>query len=221
VADQVGDAALTQERKGERLQILLALLLGTAALATAWAAYQGDLYSGDSVITLNRSVQTSDKASLAFTAAQANFNEDVTLFTDFAVLANTDAKSGAAEYINDSLMRPELKKQVEWWSGTDDDVTTPFVKENPFFTAVKDDPAANKLESEATAQFEQAIDLDNTGDRFTLYTVLFAAALFLYGIASVASSTKVFVASSAVGALLFVVGLGMMIATTIGAPPLL
>jgi hypothetical protein len=215
------DVAQAPEAKGERLQILLAVLLGTAALATAWAAYQGDLYSGDSVITLNRSVQTSDKASLAFTAAQANFNEDVTLFTEFAVLANTDPESGAAEYINESLMRPELKKQVEWWSGTDDDVATPFVKENPSFTAVKDDPLANELESEAADQFEQAVDLDNTGDRFTLYTVLFAAALFLYGIASVASSRKVFMGSAAVGALLFVVGLGMMIATTISAPPLL
>ena len=57
-----GDVAQAPEAKGERLQILLAVLLGTAALATAWAAYQGDLYSGDSVITLNRSVQTSDKA---------------------------------------------------------------------------------------------------------------------------------------------------------------
>jgi hypothetical protein len=40
--------------KSERLQVLLAVLLGAAALATAWAAYRGDLYSGDSVILLNQ-----------------------------------------------------------------------------------------------------------------------------------------------------------------------
>ncbi len=221
MTDPVENDVRRHDSRTERLQILLAMLLGTAALATAWAAYRGDLYSGDSVILLNQSVQTSDKASLAFTAAQTTFNEDVSLFTEFAVLANTDGQSGTTDYVKDSLMRPSLQKQVEWWGETGDDVPSPFVKANPHFTAVKDDPLANELEATAAAQFERAINLDNTGDRFTLFTVLFAAALFLYGIASVASSRKVFMAGVAVGALLFVIGVGMMISTTIGAPPLL
>lgn len=206
--------------KSEGLQILLAVLLGTAALATAWAAYRGDLYSGDSLIRFNQSVQKTDQASQAYNAAQTVFVQDVNLFTQFAIAANR-GEDAITAYLQTELMRPQLRKQVEWWSETGDDVGTPFVEQDPHYVAPTDDKKAQQLGAAAAEDFKAGRELDDTGDEYVLYTVLFAAALFMYGIASVATSRRVMTTCMAVGALLFVASLVMMIGTTADAPDLL
>lgn len=208
-------------RKSEGLQILLAVLLGAAALATAWAAYRGELYSGDSVIMLNRSTQTSDRASQAFNAAETVFVQDVNLFTQFAIAAQDPATEDNATYLKETLMRPQLVRMVEWWSETGDEIESPFVLQDPHFVAPTQDPRGRRLRAQAASEFRQARELDDTGDSFVLYTVIFAASLFLYGIASVASSRRVLLAGIGVGAVLFVAGLVGLISTSIGAPALL
>jgi hypothetical protein len=210
--------------KSERLQILLAVLLGAAALLTAWAAYRGELYSGDSVILLNTSVQTSDRASQAFNQAETVFVQDVTLFTEFAIASNSPDRSAREEvtaYIQNSLMRPALRRQVEWWADTGDDVQTPFVRQNPHYVPPSQSAAGRRLRAQSAAEFKRARELDDTGDKFVLYTVILAASLFLYGIASVASSRKVLFASMGVGFVLFAFALVNMIITSADAPKLL
>ena len=207
------------EGKSERLQILLAILLGLAALATAWAAYRGDLYSGDSVILLNRSTQTTDRASQAFNQAETVFVQDVNLFTQFAVAAQRDRQT--ATYLKETLMRPQLVRMVEWWAETGDEIESPFVSQDPHFTPPGQSLNGRKLRAQAASEFERARELDDTGDSFVLYTVIFAAALFLYGIASVAASRNVMFAAMAIGAVLFVVGVVGLVSTMSGAPKLL
>ena len=207
--------------KSETLQILLAVLLGAAALATAWAAYRGELYSGDSVILLNRSTQTSDRASQSFNAAETVFVQDVNLFTQFAIAAQSPATSDNATYLKETLMRPALVKMVEWWAETGDEVESPFVKQDPHFVAPTANPRGRALRDQAREEFSRARELDDTGDEYVLYTVIFAASLFLYGIASVAASRKVMFASMGVGGVLFVAGLVGLVSTTAGAPSLL
>lgn len=209
------------EGKSERLQILLAILLGAAALATAWAAYRGDLYSGDSVIMLNRSTQTSDRASQAFNAAETVFVQDVNLFTQFAVAAQRPADQGTAQYLKQTLMRPQLVRMVEWWAETGDEIESPFVRQDPHFTPPTRNQQGLALRAQAAREFKQARELDDTGDSFVLYTVIFAASLFLYGIASVAASRTVMFAGMGVGGVLFVVGVIGIVSTTSGAPKLL
>lgn len=197
------------------------MLLGAAALATAWAAYRGELYSGDSVILLNRSTQTSDRASQSFNAAETVFVQDVNLFTQFAIAAQSPATSGNATYLKETLMRPQLVKMVEWWAETGDEVESPFVRQDPHFVAPTQNPQGRGLRAQASQEFARARVLDDTGDEYVLYTVIFAASLFLYGIASVASSRKVLFAGMSFGGILFVAGLIGLISTTSGAPKLL
>ncbi len=207
--------------KSETLQVVLAVLLGAAALATAWAAYRGELYSGDSVILLNRSTQVSDRASQAYNAAETVFVQDVNLFTQFAIAAQDPATEDNAAYLKETLMRPQLVKMVEWWAETGDEVESPFVKQDPHFVAPTQSREGRALRTEARAEFRRARELDDTGDEYVLYTVIFAASLFLYGIASVASSRKVLFAAMGVGGVLFVAGLIGLISTTVDAPKLL
>ena len=207
------------EGKSERLQILLAVLLGLAALATAWAAYRGDLYSGDSVILLNRSTQTTDRASQSFNQAETVFVQDVNLFTQFAVAAQRDQQT--ATYLKETLMRPQLVRMVEWWAETGDEIESPFVPQDPHFVPPGQSPQGRRLRAQAASEFERARELDDTGDSFVLYTVIFAAALFLYGIASVASSRNVMFAGMGIGGVLFIAGVIGLISTMSGAPKLL
>jgi hypothetical protein len=208
-------------RKSDALQLLLAALLGAAALATAWAAYRGELYSGDSVILLNRSTQTSDRASQAFNDAQTVFVHDVNLFTQYAVAAQDASTRDNAIYIKETLMRPQLVEMVEWWSDTPDDVLSPFVEDDPHFVPPTDNAEGRRLRLQAQREFTRARELDNIGDEYVLYTVIFAASLFLYGIASVATSRRVLFASMGVGGALFAAGVVGLVSTTSGAPPLL
>lgn len=173
------------------------------------------------MILLNRSTQTSDRASQAFNAAETVFQQDVQLFTQFAIGAQRKSDENITAYIKESLMRPELKKQVEWWAETPDDVETPFVKQDPFYVPPSQNKTEVQLREKAAAEFKRARTLDDAGDEYVLYTVLFAASLFLYGIASVASSRKVLYASMGTGAVLFVFAAILMIGTTADAPKLL
>lgn len=207
--------------RSETLQIVLAVLLGAAALATAWAAYRGELYSGDSVILLNRSTQTSDRASQAFNAAETVFVQDVNLFTQFAIAAQDPATEDNATYLKETLMRPQLVRMVEWWSETGDEIESPFVRQDPHFVAPSRNRAGTRLRAQAAAEFRRARELDDVGDEYVLYTVIFAASLFLYGIASVAASRKVVFAGLGVGAVLFTAGVVGLVSTTAGAPSLL
>jgi hypothetical protein len=218
-AETPHSSAVDRHDKSERLQVVLAVLLGAAALLTAWAAYQGELYSGDSVILLNQSVQSSDRASQSYSAGQTQFVQDVNLFTQFAV-ASAEDRGDTAQYVKDALMRPALKKQVEWWADTPDDVISPFVKDNPHFVDAGRERGL-KLDAKAAAEFKRARALDDTGDKYVLYTVILAASLFLYGIASVATSRKVLFASMGVGAVLFLFAAVNIISTAADAPKLL
>lgn len=221
MADETPTRGGGSAHKSEKLQIVLAVLLGAAALATAWAAYRGELYSGDSVILLNRSTQTSDRASQAFNAAETVFVQDLNLFTEFAIAAQDPATSDNATYLKETLMRPQLVKMVEWWAETGDEIESPFVPQDPHFVAPTQSREGRALRQRARQEFTRARELDDAGDEYVLYTVIFAASLFLYGIASVAASRRVLFASMGVGAVLFVAGLIGLISTTAGAPSLL
>jgi hypothetical protein len=205
------------QRIKDRLEILLAVLLGLAALATAFAAYQGDLYGGDSVVKLNDSVRATAQASQKVIEGNQAFTQDVELFLEFAKLAQRKEDVGVGQYFRDSLMDENMQKALSWWSD-DKDAQTPFEEGSPYVRT--EYVEAEKLERQARSDFDLAIDLDNKGDSFMLYTVLYASALFLYGIASVARQLKVRYATMTVGFIIFLLATGMMLNTYFSGPDL-
>jgi hypothetical protein len=204
----------------EGLQIFLAVLLGVTALLTAWAAYRGDLYGGDSLIRFNEAIQLTDQSGQAYNEFNQNLVEDTNTFLQFAIAANRSDKDGqqTAEYIK-TLFRDEFVPAVEWWVKDKTGAATPFVANNPDYRSVAL-AQSEGLDKQAKTKFKEGKDLDNTGDSYGLYTVILAAALFLFGIAGVTSSRKIFWGGTGVGVVLVVFSVINLIGITNGAPPL-
>jgi hypothetical protein len=204
----------------EGLQIFLAVLLGVTALLTAWAAYRGDLYGGDSLIRFNEAIQLTDQSGQAYNEFNQNLVEDTNTFLQFAIAANRSDPDGkqTAEYIK-TLFRDEFVPAVEWWVKDKTGAATPFVANNPDYRSVAL-AQSEGLDKQAKKKFSEGKKLDDTGDKYGLYTVILAAALFLFGIAGVTSSRNIFWGGTGVGLVLVTFSVINLIGITNGAPPL-
>lgn len=204
----------------ERLQILLAILLGFTALLTAWAAYRGDLYGGDSLIRFNEAVQLTDQSGQAYNEFNQNLVEDTNTFLQFAISAQGDsAQANATTAYIKTLFRDEFVPAVEWWADRTDKYDTPFVEQNPEYRSVAL-AQSEALDKQAKKKFNEGKNLDDTGDTYVFWTVILAASLFLFGIAGVTSARPVFWGASSIGVVLLAIAIVGLIDVTSGAPPL-
>jgi hypothetical protein len=190
-----------------RWEILIATLLGLAAVATAFAAYQAELNDGDSIKNFNEGIRSVSDANQAYLEGNQQFVQDQALFLEYAKAANND-DPGLAEYMK-TLMSEELRKGIDWWQNTKNDADTPFVDENPEYS-IPAYATGEQLTKKTDAQFKAARDFDEDGDRYTLITVILAAALFLYGIAAVSKNHTVRYATAAIGGSIFLLSLVLL-----------
>lgn len=213
------DAEAPQDRRAYILDIAIAILLGIAACATAWAAYQSSLFGGDELEAFNAAtVKTSeaalasDQASQAWTEGDQTYVQDQALFFEYVKAAQSE-NLDLALYLRESLMSPDLVAALEWWETTGDDVTTPFVDENPNYAnaawdnAAALDADAQALLDEAAAANAEANEKGDTGDKYDFATVLLAASLFMLGIAGVFRELYVKAGIGLLGTIFLVVAL--------------
>jgi hypothetical protein len=195
-------------QRERRWEIAIASLLGLAAIATAFAAYQGSLKDGDSINDFNEGIRSVSDSNQAYIEGNQQFVQDQGLFLEYAKAANNDDPD-LAEYMK-TLMSKELVAGIDWWQNTKNDADTPFVDENPKYS-IPAYATGEELTKKTNAQFKSAKQADKDGDRFTLITVILAAALFLYGIAAVSKNHTVRYATAGIGFAIFVLSLGLLI----------
>ena len=136
-----------EERKQsvlDRTEIVLAILLGVAAILTAWSTFQSAQLGSAMTAAYSEGIRVSDAASQAFNDASANDIADQALFLEFAK-ASQAGEEETALYIEESLMSEELAAAVDWWFEQPESAgyATPFTEENPnWSTALYDDAEA-------------------------------------------------------------------------------
>jgi len=193
------DSEAIGEWSRDRLEIVVAILLGLAAIVTAWCSFQasqlGDLVQKN----LAEGVREADAASQSYNSAIANDIRDQTLFLEFAKAAQADDEETAL-YILETLMSPELAAAVNWWSSQPDDsgFDSPFVKENPEWSNALYEEAAAFDES-SQAYFDAAERADRDADDFEVLTVILALSLFFFGVAGLSRQRRVMIGLSTVG----------------------
>src|SRR3989338_7599760 len=154
-------------------EIVVASLLGIAALATAFAAYKASLDDGNSLQQYNQGVALTDKASQAYNEGTQELVGDQQLFLEYVKAVQTDDEELAA-YVQTTLMSDNLRAGVEWWADQPDNgPDTPFVDENPKYT-IEAYGVADELDAEAQDAFRDGQQLGKRGDRYTLVTVILA-----------------------------------------------
>src|SRR3954452_7011087 len=92
------------ERDEGRLELLAAILLGLAAVATAWAAFQGSQYDGQMLTSFTDANLNLSDSNQAYSAGDQVYFNDQTLFLEYERALNNDDPDYAA-YVRDSLMR--------------------------------------------------------------------------------------------------------------------
>lgn len=195
----------------DRFELVIAVMLGLAAIITAWTAFQSTQLGDKVQESFSEGIRTSDQASQEYNTAIATDNQSQAIFLEYAKAVVAEDEVTAA-YIKDTLMSPELAAAVEWWIEQPEDTgpASPFVDENPNW----DDSswvAAEELDVKAQEYFDAAKKADTDGDRFDLLQVVVTLSLFLFGVASLARQQKIQVGLAALGGVILVYSIVMTI----------
>jgi hypothetical protein len=173
----------SQERRMFWVEVALAVVLGLTALATAWSAYKADLVRDDASSTSTQGIRVLDLGTTFLLHNDALRTRNLALFIEYRQ-ARQGSRKQAAQLERD-IMRPELQRQVEWWSrqprGKYD---TPFVREDPYYTPhyLVGGRQARDL---SRALFVESDRINRDANKYELLTVILACGLFLLGIAAV------------------------------------
>ncbi len=182
----MSEGIATAESKQRNLDTILAVLLGIAAIATAFSAYKASLIGDEVISNYNQGIRKVDEASQLYNAGNQFLAEDQAVFLEWIKAVQTDDIE-LADYIQTNLMSGDLSIAVDWWAENSDEAT-PFI-DNPEYNLVQYDDAA-ALDAEVEEHFAAASKADEESDRFEFVTVLLAVALFFLGLASVVKRSQ-------------------------------
>lgn len=201
------------------IALIAAIVLGLAAVLTAWSAYRGSLTSD--IVLKSYSEQQANIAIANDTFSRADQQEqlETTLFLDWAV-ATSVGNDDAADYLV-NVMSDELFAAVEWWieQPNDSAPATPFTPDNPAFADLPSQVLVAEGEAilaEADTFRLAAEQADADSDRFDLANVFFAVVLFIAGLATLVQRRSIQVGFLTISVLGFIAGLAVL-ATTPGA----
>lgn len=193
---------------GEWLEILSAVLLAIATVASAWSAYQASRWSSEESILFNEATAARVHAAEADDLADTELAIDVEMFLDY--LDALRAGDGAAvSYFETSLFRDEMKVAVEAWLATDplQDPRAPGIPFEMDEYENENRERSRALEEEAQEEFARAKKAIHNSDFYVMLTVLFASVLFFAGICTKFKTPWIKISVLGIGAVLFAVTL--------------
>jgi hypothetical protein len=204
-----------------RFELIIAILLGLAAVVGAIAAYQTGIKDGDTLDAFQRGNRTSDMASrlkgelatkraedqiVTTFAVQGELSARLTLIGAGGELSDKDAKNVRDQLI-EALGSPELKAAFKKCE-TDPDCKAPIDSK---YYVVRGTATAAALDKKADGLFATATKADKEGDDYSLVTIFLATSLFLYGVAAVGRGRTVKLGMASLGGLIFVVALVLLV----------
>lgn len=193
-AEEVAVSEAAPQKSGiseQKLEVVIAILLGVTAILMAWAGWISSLHGGNQATNYTQSNNLSALGNSMYNEAAQYYMQDMLLWNtiyDYAFdaeIAEMNGRSDEAEMIYakiDTLMNDnctdEFYDAIEWAMEQDYDAT-PFDKEgyvDSYFTE------ANAVLDEADALLEQGKTDNANGDAYGLVSVIYSLALFLLGI---------------------------------------
>jgi Domain of unknown function (DUF4337) len=203
------DPASTDHRE-RRLELFAAVLLGLAAVATAWAAYWSAIHGGDAIKGYAEANTLTSRAADVYGDATGQYNYDRTLFLQYAELVTTGQEEVALAF-RQNFFSPALEETVAWYEQTGDAVTDPFATDAGSPYSLEEWATGNELNTQADRTYQHAVATDDKGDRFDLAAVFLALALFFGGIATVFRRHTAQLINLAIGGVGVVIGLGAVV----------
>jgi hypothetical protein len=184
--------------RSESLDVMIAIVLGTAAVLTAFAAYQAALADGDTLAGFQEGNAQYGDANQAYVEGYQQESSDLILFKDYA-LATQKGDKKTATFIYDNLMDGTLPRATDQWEASPSDIPSAF--EAPAYKVPAYDRGKKALAAGDKA-FDEAGVKDKEGDKYTLATVILAVSLFFGGVAGVTRSHLISVTTTVLAAVL-------------------
>jgi hypothetical protein len=198
-------ANVEKDDRNRWVESACAVLLSLAMMASAWCAYQANLWSGVQTFRLaaaNKAGRDSSKAMLAALQMQAF---DAAMLINY-LQAQTQGNQRLEKILYDRF-RPEMKTAVEAWLKTDP-FNDPTAPPSPFKMAqyVQNDLVEAKHRDDLSTEEHAAAEKANeASDTYVLLTVGFTSVLFFGGINGTLRSTRLRISFFVVALVLFVV----------------
>ncbi len=164
--------------------LISALLLGLAAVASGWAAYQSSLWSGTQTFALNESGEAARQAAALQTISVQLRAVDVGVFLQFL-----QALSSRDQRLSDFLyqrFRPEMKPAVDAWLATQP-LKNPNAPRSPFVMKeyhLSADDEARRFDQLRIRKLNAAQEANEISDRYVLMTVPFAIVSLFAGLST-------------------------------------
>lgn len=179
------DGDVSRQERLERLtEIVLAVLMGVVALATAWSGYQSARWGGVQSTKFSQAGALRSESMRASTVAGQLAQIDIGMFTRW-IDAYANGNEKLADFYRDRF-RPEFAPAFEAWMALDP-ANNPSAPPSPFampeYTLSRAEEA-DRLEQEAEATFDEGREANQQSDDYVLNAVILASVLFLAGIAS-------------------------------------
>ena len=178
----------------EKLEVLIAILLGVTAILTAWAGWVGSLHGGNQATNYTQSNNLSSMGNSMYNEAAQDLMQDMLLWNtiyDYAFdaeIAELNNKPAEAELIQtkiDTLIQDNCSERfaeaIDWALAQEEDVS-PFDMEGYVEGYFAD---ANAVLEEADGLLEQGKTDNANGDAYGLVTVIYSLVLFLLGIVGI------------------------------------
>ncbi len=197
------------------VKLLSAILLSLATVLTAWCGYQARRWS--SLQTTNYTLASSYRAQAAQATNQMLLqqNMQVGLFVQYAAALSAD-NDKLADFLYQRFPQ-ELRMATDAWLAADPlhNPTAPGTPFNLPAYVLPEQAQAAQLDVKAKEAFEVANEASEKGDTYVLYTILFAAVLFLAGISGKFQWRLVDTLLITIGAIVFVVGVVILIGSPV------
>lgn len=210
-ADETWREMLTSSDGDDRLERLLeivsAILLGLATVATAWCGYQTSKWNGQQAQDYIEATTLRIQATEATNNANRAATIQVSLFLQYAQAFSTQNQA-----LTDFLYQrfpPNLKLAMDAWLATKP-LQNPDAPSSPFVMPeyiLPDQVEATRLSAQADERLQEANAASGVADQYTLLTVMFASVLFVAGIATRFKWHVVDVSVTVIATLLFLVSL--------------
>lgn len=196
-AEEVAVSEAAPKKSGiseQKLEVIIAILLGLTAILMAWAGWISSLHGGNQATNYTQSNNLSAMGNSMYNEAAQYYMQDMLLWNtiyDYAFdaeIAEMKGETEEAEMIYakiDTLMNDncteEFYEAIEWALDQEEDVT-PFDMEGYVDSYFAD---ANAVLDEADALLEQGKTDNANGDAYGLVTVIYSLVLFLLGIVGI------------------------------------
>lgn len=210
------DRILSQD-EGDRfdrwVELLSAIVLSLATILTAWCGYQATRWSGVQAENYSLASDYRTQAAQITNQMLVRQNMDVGLFVQYAAAVSI-GNDKLADFLYQRFP-PELRTATDAWLATDP-LHNPNAPRSPFDMpeyVLPEKAQAAQLEAQAKEAFETANDANEKGDEYVLYTIIFAAVLFLGGISGKFQWRVIDALLLAMATITFVVGLVILISS--------